>query len=602
MIGIGEDRRVCAIDVVPGADGSVVPAGSARTDLRARLLILCVLFLWFIFLLFVGGARGQTASGRRASSAATVGQTFRISGTVVNASTGEIVRGATVSVGRPDGSDALRTMTTGDNGDFRFENLETGKYVLRAQAPGFGEQGFEEHEAFVTAIVTGGAVDSEHLVFRLRPDATITGVIVDEGNEPVRNAQVMLFLRQRVEGVQARGFPSSNAPVNDEGRYRFSHLAPGTYFIAVQATPWYAQNENSNPTLRVVNPSGETGTNDSTTNDAGQMASDRALDVTYPLTFYPGVTEENAATPLVLRPGDRVTADVRLSPVQALHVRVRTPARNESEPVNAMLMRKIFGGLEMPVQSQNMQTQIGEIEVSGVAPGDYEVRVETYGKTPERWTQGLALGSDAEVSVNERSPSATVKGIVKMDGGASLVQRGFVRLSNRATGDQASAEVSDKGEFDLSQQQITPGSYEVTAGDLQNGRVSGISATGAKVVGQNIEISGTGAVQLTITLRHGLGTVEGTVMREGKPASGAMVVLVPQDVQNNLPLVRRDQSDLDGTFTLGAVLPGKYTVVAIQDGWDLDWMDMRVLDPFLKNGEKLDVGANGKYAVKVAVQ
>jgi hypothetical protein len=38
-------------------------------------------------------------------------------------------------------------------------------------------------------------------------------------------------------------------------------------------------------------------------------------------------------------------------------------------------------------------------------------------------------------------------------------------------------------------------------------------------------------------------------------------------------LFRRDQSDLDGTFSLHGVIPGTYTVVAIDNGWDLDWCD-----------------------------
>ena len=91
-------------------------------------------------------------------------------------------------------------------------------------------------------------------------------------------------------------------------------------------------------------------------------------------------------------------------------------------------------------------------------------------------------------------------------------------------------------------------------------------------------------------------------VRDGKPFGGAMVVLVPQDLQNNLPLVRRDQSDLDGTFTLGSVVPGKYTVIAIEHGWELDWMSSQVLDGYLKGGESVTVAAEKKLEVKVGVE
>jgi hypothetical protein len=50
-----------------------------------------------------------------------------------------------------------------------------------------------------------------------------------------------------------------------------------------------------------------------------------------------------------------------------------------------------------------------------------------------------------------------------------------------------------------------------------------------------------------------------------------MVVLVPRNPEANGDLFRRDQSDLDGSFALHKVIPGPYTVCAIENGWDLDW-------------------------------
>jgi len=45
----------------------------------------------------------------------------------------------------------------------------------------------------------------------------------------------------------------------------------------------------------------------------------------------------------------------------------------------------------------------------------------------------------------------------------------------------------------------------------------------------------------------------------------------PQDPSLNRGLFRRDQSDSDGSFSLRDAAPGKYTVVAIEDGWELEW-------------------------------
>jgi hypothetical protein len=84
--------------------------------------------------------------------------------------------------------------------------------------------------------------------------------------------------------------------------------------------------------------------------------------------------------------------------------------------------------------------------------------------------------------------------------------------------------------------------------------------------------------------------VEGTAKRAGKPFAGAMVVLVPKNPEENRDLFRRDQSDLDGTFNLQDVVPGSYTVLAIENGWDLDWSQPAVIAAYTKRGRTLEVG------------
>ena len=78
--------------------------------------------------------------------------------------------------------------------------------------------------------------------------------------------------------------------------------------------------------------------------------------------------------------------------------------------------------------------------------------------------------------------------------------------------------------------------------------------------------------------------VEGFARRDDKGMAGVMVVLVPKNRSAFRSLVRRDQSDSDGSFALRDVVPGQYTVVAIQDGWELDWAQPEVLGRYLPRG------------------
>lgn len=553
-----------------------------------------VLFYFLLFLFFACIGSGAQQTGK-----------YRISGTVVNANTGDILRNATVTLGRSQSQDVLASTTTADDGGFRFEGLAAGKYWMRGEASGFAAQGFDEHAGFFTGIVTGGSVDAEHLMFSLRPDAAIVGAILDEANEPVREAQVKLYRRETQDGKEVTSLRAA-AQSNDEGRYRFGHLAPGRYFVAVEARPWYAQSEstvtNGAPDLRLDGDMNQLVSDGgmNSTEEEPKTESERALDVTYPLTFYPGATEENGAAAIVLQAGDRATADVRLSPVAAAHLHVPRMTADPSEGMNVTLMRRVFDGPEEPVQAQSEQSEKG-YAIGGIAPGDYEVQAQSFGKNPQSWTQPVAVRGDMELGLEHATVLANVKGVVKIEGGAP-VSRGFVTLVNRATNDRMGARVTEKGEFEFSSQPVAPGSYEVAAGTTPMARVSRVTASGAKVAGETLEIGGAAAVELTIYLEQKFATVDGTVLREGKPAAGAMVMLVPEDLKNQESMVRRDQSDLDGTYSLRGVVPGKYTVVAIQKGWDLDWMSPMVMAEYLKGGETVRAVGGGKYEVKVKAQ
>jgi hypothetical protein len=129
-----------------------------------------------------------------------------------------------------------------------------------------------------------------------------------------------------------------------------------------------------------------------------------------------------------------------------------------------------------------------------------------------------------------------------------------------------------------------------------------LTATGANLKGRVIEISGRSAVHIAGVASRGAARVEGIAMHDGQPFAGAMIVLVPRDPGNNLPLFRRDQSDSDGTFTLSNVVPGAYTAIALANGWDLEWANPVVLQPYLKPGEAVQVPAEGKLQIKVQVE
>ena len=81
-----------------------------------------------------------------------------------------------------------------------------------------------------------------------------------------------------------------------------------------------------------------------------------------------------------------------------------------------------------------------------------------------------------------------------------------------------------------------------------------------------------------------------------------MVLLAPEDPKNNEILFRRDQSDSDGTFDLANVFPGRYRLLAIENGWELEWANPAVLQAFLAKSVPLEMKSGDHLKQTVEVQ
>ena len=549
--------------------------------------------------LFAIGLSAQTQQAASTPAA----QGYRIVGVVVNSLSGQPLPAVSVAIAptTPQGSsrEVSQDVVTGDDGHFAFAGLTRGKYSLMATARGFALQSFEQHGAYSSAIAVGPDLDSEHLVFRLQPDASIEGQVIDENNDPVQNATVHLYEKRIVDGQQ-RTSSVNQVQTDDQGHFRLGRLASGIYYLAVSARPWYAQNDRS-ASRRLPNPDAQA--------RAAQEAA--ALDVTYPLTFYPDSPDSAGASPIVLHPGERATADVVMHTVPALHLRIQTSGAGPLFAIGRMtfprVSQRIFEGYLDPVSNSPVSgTEPGVLQIMGLAPGHYVIEMPASGadeKSASRgWYRELDLVGDAEVNAGDAPSLVTVTGSVLFEGAGTVPRMPGIRLSNPATGENSFAPISDKGQFDFSKDAIRLGRYNVMFGGSGQGFfLSKLSATGAKVVGRTLDISGASNVRIIGVVARGLGQVDGFALRDGQPFAGAMVVLVPHDPVNNTPLFRRDQSDSDGSFTLPNVVPGQYTVIAIANGWDLEWGNPDVLQPYLKGGEAVQMMGDGKLQVKVEV-
>ena len=560
----------------------------------------------FLCLLLMAGWPQEERRPSAAGSADSEQRPFRISGTVVDAMGGQPLAGALVTISLQRVRGSSQTTTTGEDGQFMFENLTPGQYALYARRKGYVDQAYKQHEQFSTAIIVGAGLNSENLRFELRPGASISGQVVDEMNDPVRNAQVMLFQRGLALG-QTSTWQENRAGTNDLGRYHFGHLAPGMYFVAVSAQPWYAQRV-MHQRVEQFDASGGRTYQEITIGEP-------ELDLVYPVTFFPNAVDISGAGAITVQAGSAEVADFQLQPVRALHITVRTSAPadagtasgpdevREGENVFAEVTQPLGPGVQVGVQANTQQVAPGLLEISGLPPGRFNLQLESNRNGEMKsHSQTVQIAGDTEVTATEGNASGTISGVARLEDGSAFTRELTMVFRARAGGEQFPMQLTQGGQFGSETQSLPPGTYDVLVSQPPNVAVKRMTATGAKVNGRSLEIGGGQDVKLKVVLSEGTGQITGIALKEGKAMDGVMIVLVPEVPEHNLVLFRRDQSDSDGSFTLSGVHAGKYTVVAIGNGWDLGWFEPGVIQKYLAGGEPVQVSANAKIEVKVKVQ
>jgi hypothetical protein len=107
---------------------------------------------------------------------------------------------------------------------------------------------------------------------------------------------------------------------------------------------------------------------------------------------------------------------------------------------------------------------------------------------------------------------------------------------------------------------------------------------------------GSDPIELTIIAIAPVTSVTGSVGRNGKPTSGVFVLLVPEDLHAGMGSWIVNQSDSDGSFLCNRVPPGRYTAVAIEQGWKLDWRRPEVISPYLARGVAITIVSGSRSA------
>jgi len=476
---------------------------------------------------------------------------FRIAGRVVRHLGDDPVRHARVSISMVENPDKQISCISGENGDFLFTDLPAAKYTLQVTDHGWSQLFQQQSEEYSTAIAVGPGLESEHIVFPLDSPASISGSVMDDGDDAVSNATVYLFGQSLFRGIMQTGL-KTQTNTSTTGIFRFGNLVPGTYYIAVVGRPWYAQNPQPESS---------------------------ELDVAYPVTYYAGAVTADGATPINLNEGAKAEVQIMLHAVPALHIALDGVEKQPEQQIQAMVSQIGPGGSLINIPASTINS-----EVLGLAPGNYILSAHLWGpgKQTAFGSQTIDLAGDSTIHLNS-SVKTSIAGKVIYDGAipANLV----VWMRDIVNGNSANAMVSPDGSFETEPQ---PGRYAVLLANTPELYMRNVTVKGGTYANGVLTVVKGAQLTLTITAARGLTKIDGVALKDNKPIGGAMVVLLPQDLGHGA-YIPRDQSDSDGTFTLNSIQPGRYTLIAIQDGHGLAYADPTVMAPYLKTGRVIDV-------------
>jgi hypothetical protein len=480
---------------------------------------------------------------------------------------------------------------------------------VAAIAPGYlrgypAQRGATDSFASTWSIETrpGGSVDD--LVIRLWRAASIAGTVVDEDQQPVAGARLM---------VMTRGFTGSGlrwletvvaSPLTDDrGQFDISDLVPGNYLVAARPPADFRAGGDDLP----------------------------------PVTFYPGTPVAAEAQVVPLAAGTdvhlRISIDFsrvlgtvrgRLTGVDDLsgHIVHLVPEILAGEVSPPALLNSITGGTPLGGRTTRPRSD-GTFEFRAVPPGHYRLRtwwapetgarlaiggdfqrVTTYSSGPAaarlspgsrpgtNWTADVPVavaGADpVEVSL-PLSPGASIRGRVETAGPKPLTAGEIAALSiivrpadGVALGSVPATPVEADGTF--SSIGLPPGDYVIGLGPgagLPVGwHATSVLAQGREVVAGKVALGAADVDGVVVRVSTRPASLVGSVRdSRGRPASGTRVIIFPslaseRDQFHALPAQRRvvqATADASGRFSV-PLPPGGYLVAPVTGDLPVFWM------------------------------
>ncbi len=495
---------------------------------------------------------------------------------------------------RPLSQDVVLTDT---EGGFSFKNLPPGRYLLTAQKEGYFERlmGGYSGSTVTRIVVIENGKQPDPLELTMIRAGTISGQIHDPVGQPVSGIKVNA---NEVWYPKGRATFSSkiSAVTDDRGEFRLFWLPPGEYFVG--ATPG-AAGSISNP-------------QDS-----------------WALTFFPGVTDPTAALALTLREGEEIKGiDVNLRTTTTRTYSIFGTAINpiaslspngdravtsfylvprEPSLTDGVLLLPVSNAL--PVDSRSK----GDFQIRNVKPGRYDLypfvsdfighRILT-SRTPIDVSNADITGLSIPVNkgatlsaelIIEGKPPEPIKlnslrmNLSTLDSTPYAFAASLESLQFDSDG-KSNAEGIPDARYTLGLTGLPSMAY---IADIRQDDISVYDE--GFVVGQKSK-------PIQIVVRSDGATVGGLIQTaDHKPAANVTVILAPPLARRKNPaLFKVATTNEAGHFSITGVMPGPYTIFALQDRpFREPWLNADFLSKYKGQSLPVDVRSRSTEEVRL---
>jgi Carboxypeptidase regulatory-like domain len=513
-----------------------------------------------------------------------------IAGTVLSANTGEPLKKAHVALHSQDdeSNEHPLTATTDATGHFAIEKIPTGKYNLRVDRANYLDMQYGQDQPDKPGAILSLAPGQKmtDLLFRLHRTAVITGRVLDEDGDPVRQVSVTAVAHTTVHG-KMKFESSQSANTNDLGAYRIFDLVPGRYLVFAVPLETGSWRQPDEPTA-------------------------------YPPTYYPGTTESARASTIEVKSGDEIAGiDLAFAP--------KLPARSfkiHGHVVNSLsdypdahfvVLLTARGNRELELLLDPKQGAVdrktGDFEFKDVAPGEYVVAAISFGggsnHSATQSVDVIASDVDGVTLVVTRGIDIPVR--VTLEGKAASSAEITVALnpsSNDASAnfaDMRRAIAKPDGSFVL--KEVGDGSFWLNAySNCQECYLKSASANGVDLLERGVQVtSGEAPSPIALVYSSNSGTLTGAVTnKDDLPAPGALVVLVPDSSSHQKPEnYKTSTTDQYGHFEIRGVPPGHYKAFAWEKAEEEFYGDPDFRRPFESMAESFEIAGNEQKSVQL---